>query len=372
MGHALEQQALAVMVPEKLLIVPVCFALLMSTASAAAETASCKILPCPPVCKDAAKATLISSVSTPSIVLPRNGAYKLCSPDKACLEANRKCRASIARQQKQLDAALANTLKEFTTGADDRASNGASKPSAAPLKIKKKIKKKPEDMQPGSFHMMQTESPTRGPQEAWLRASGHTDRGSGHTSSNNGCKDVANECSRVHHCDGCITNYNAMEMHLKPKDECQETCARICAEEGRPQAFGNCGADKMKANDLVKGSMASGRYDMPGMEADTVSPSWSTPSQDMQPGSMNMPTPSQDMQPGSMNMGWMEDGGTVSPSRPTPSQDMQPGSMNMPTPSDPAGSMPYSMNMPGMEAPSDPPGTWWHGDMLDLRDDVGT
>merc|ERR1712100_722059 len=157
----------------------------------------------------------------------------------------------------------------------------------------------PQDMQPGN-NLMQTESPTRGPQEAWLRASGHTDRGSGHTSSNN----------------GCITNYNAMEMHLKPKDECQETCARICAEEGRPQAFGNCGADKMKANDLVKGSMASGRYDMPGMEADTVSPSWPTPSQDMQPGSMNMPgmdMPGMDMQPGSTNM-WMEDGGTVSPS----------------------------------------------------------
>jgi len=293
----------------------VCFALLMSTASAAAETASCKILPCPPVCKDAAKATLISSVSTPSIVLPRNGAYKLCSPDKACLEANRKCRASIARQQKQLDAALANTLKDFTTGADDRASNGASKTSAASFKIKTmpgmyrpEDMQPPQDMQPGSY-LMQTESPTRGPQEAWLRASGHTDRGSGHTSSNNGCKDVANECSRVHHCDGCITNYNAMEMHLKPKDECQETCARICAEEGRPQAFGNCGADKMKANDLVNTNM------------------------------------------------WMEDGGTVSPSWPTPSQDMQPGSMNMPTPSDPAGSMPYSMP---------------YGDMLDLRDDVGT
>merc|ERR1712022_66621 len=298
---------------------PVCFALLMSTASAATETSSCKILPCPPVCKDAAKATLISSVSTPSIVLPRNGAYKLCSPDKACLEANRKCRASIARQQKQLDAALANTLKDFTTGADDRASNGASKTSAASFKIKTmpgmygpEDMQPPQDMQPGN-NLMQTESPTRGPQEAWLRASGHTDRGSGHGSSNNGCKDVANECSRVHHCNGCITNYNAMEMHLKPKDECQETCARICAEEGRPQAFGNCGADKMKANDLVKGSMVSGRYDMPGMEADTVSPSWPTPSQDMQPGSMNM---------------WTEDGGTVSPSWPTPSQDMQPGSMN--------------------------------------------
>jgi hypothetical protein len=90
---------------------------------------------------------------------------------------------------------------------------------------------RPEDMQPGSFHMMQTESPTRGPQEAWLRASGHTDRGSGHTSSNNGCKDVANECSRVHHCDGCITNYNAMEMHLKPKDECQELKGRRNYEE---------------------------------------------------------------------------------------------------------------------------------------------
>merc|ERR1712185_568822 len=115
----------------------------------------------------------------------------------------------------------------------------------------------------------------------------------------------------------------------------------------------------MKANDLVKGSMASGRYDMSGMEADTVSPSWPTPSQDMQPGSMNMPgmdMPGMDMQPGSTNM-WMEDGGTVSPSWPTPSQDMQPGSMNMPTPSDPAGSMPYSMP---------------YGDMLDLRDDVGT
>ena len=161
-----------------------------------------------------------------------------------------------------------------------------------------------------------------------------------------------------------------MEMHLKPKDECQETCARICAEEGRPQAFGNCGADKMKANDLVKGSMASGSMNMPGMEAGTVSPIWPTPSQDMQPGSMNMPgmevdtvspswpTPSQDMH-GSMNMPGME-ADTVSPSWPTPSQDMQPG----------------SMNMSGMEAdtptPSDPPGTWCHGDMLDLQDDVST
>merc|ERR1712167_404263 len=125
-----------------------------------------------------------------------------------------------------------------------------------------------QDMQPGSY-LMQTEGPTRGPQEAWLRASGHTDRGSGHTSSNN----------------GCITNYNAMEMHLKPKDECQETCARICAEEGRPQAFGNCGADKMKANDLVNTNMWM-------EDGGTVSPSWPTPSQDMQPGSMNMPTPS--------------------------------------------------------------------------------
>merc|ERR1712022_108067 len=141
---------------------PVCFALLMSTASAATETSSCKILPCPPVCKDAAKATLISSVSTPSIVLPRNGAYKLCSPDKACLEANRKCRASIARQQKQLDAALANTLKDLTTGADDRASNGASKTSAASFKIKTKTMpgmyrpedmQPPQDMQPGSTNM---------------------------------------------------------------------------------------------------------------------------------------------------------------------------------------------------------------------------
>ena len=55
----------------------------------------------------------IGSIRASSVVVPRDGAYSLCAPDSACLAANARCKASVAKQQAALDAKFAKRLKEY-------------------------------------------------------------------------------------------------------------------------------------------------------------------------------------------------------------------------------------------------------------------